>query len=1224
MTRTVRRHRLWKSKGGRGEQQRKTKKFQTRAAYTVKEDLRLGLLNCDGLGTTTWEDVKTAVEKQRLDLVFLLETKRRDDEVNELLELPGYKSIESLRSSENGDKMGGGIAVLCKLKEGLVFKSYDPDISDKQSAFVRKERQWVTVESESRKTAVCGLYLGCQNSGDTHGVWNDLIYNQVQIEIVSLRKQGYRIVLLGDFNGHIGSVLGQGIPGNHSEINTNGWRLLSFLKNADLVHINGAVANPGDWTSKLTKGLWTRQRGGRSTILDYGVVSKEHVDTVVKMEVDDEGKLPCGNSDHNWLLLIVKDNFVKQNRKMVVDEIKEVWNISEESDWKPFTAYIESQIQSIDESTITKHANCLSGALLNGLKSVFGLKKIKAQTKRVALPNGIVQELKIKKELKQKFLKAQKEYSDKCAISVEKMTRPESLISLEEKVKDQNQRVDNLTSVFKKMRRKEAAYKCRGNSIKSRKNFWRYVSGKSKKTSGKSALYDPESGVLKCGVKDLVKITENVIKQMFKGDFKNTSSNSVSEVDNVPTIAETSDHQYSYGGLDEDMWQKAEFDPGPKLKSEDESKTASSDPVGFCDAEITMEEVKIQVKLLVNGKAAGWDMIPNSAIKYAGNSFLKCLTVLYKRMFEKGEAPVSWNDGRLVLVHKKGPVEDINMYRPLCVIVSLSGLYSKILNERLTEVVEKHTLLGEIQNGFRRGRSCSDSQFILATVLWKARALNKDVHCAFIDLASAYPTVNREKLWLTLEKQGFGKMFINAIKALYTNDKTSTIILGERTKSVFLTRGLRQGCSLSPLLFALYVADLGAAITKTQYGFEVQGTIISGLFLADDLILIAQKAEGLKYLLALTQKWCLFKDQVISKKKSKIISPAEDSWDLFSSEGEHIMSLEKVLQYRYLGMEIFQSMFRTGITKQHDTIKKAQNYKNGCMRVSRSGPDTAELALCCWKNVAIPSIKWAVEFIPFTETTIKELEKTQAQMAKWILGLKQGAANICAQETLKLKFIKHHIYLVQLKFYQRILLLPDYRWVHKALMEHFFGGWQSKYLEHIYCIRAEVGLTEMPSVFKTLADTVDKHFLGVANTIIVRLKENVPALCELKSWKDPVNVSENENFQWCMRFKYYNAPIGHREPRVGYIRRKFCPLCGVLAILNELHLFMCPSLKSIRAALCIETFINMCILYNDSEQQAFTKFVEGMSHTGEFLGLEEMINRGKQLSSLVDKFLALW
>ena len=165
---------------------------------------------------------------------------------------------------------------------------------------------------------------------------------------------------------------------------------------------------------------------------------------------------------------------------------------------------------------------------------------------------------------------------------------------------------------------------------------------------------------------------------------------------------------------------------------------------------------------------------------------------------------------------------------------------------------------------------------------------------------------------------------------------------------------------------------------------------------------------------------------------------------------------------------------------------------------------------------------------------------------------------------------------------------------------------------------------KIPSSVKSLSDTLDKHFLGVANKTIIKLKESVPAVNELESWKDKVEVSESENFQWCMRFKYYNAPIGCREPRVGYTRRKFCPLCGVLAPLNELHLFLCPTLKAIRAKLDIETFFNICKLYSDSDQQAFTKFVEGLSKTGDYLGIEEMINRGKQLSNLVDEFLALW
>ena len=127
---------------------------------------------------------------------------------------------------------------------------------------------------------------------------------------------------------------------------------------------------------------------------------------------------------------------------------------------------------------------------------------------------------------------------------------------------------------------------------------------------------------------------------------------------------------------------------------------------------------------------------------------------------------------------------------------------------------------------------------------------------------------------------------------------------------------------MSPLLFALYAADLGAEITRSKHGFEISGTVISGLFLADDLVLVAKKASGLNSLLSLTQKWCLFKDQIISIKKSQVISPADESWDIFGSNGECIMSLKKVLQYKYLGMEMFSSMFKTGITKQQDTLLK--------------------------------------------------------------------------------------------------------------------------------------------------------------------------------------------------------------------------------------------------------------------------------------------------------------
>ena len=181
---------------------RKAKLRESVGVVDVKQSLKIDLLNVDGLTETSLWDVEQTIERKSPDLVILLETKRRREEIPIKVEYDDYEVFERRRSDGVGDKAGGGIMMLARNKNGLVFKEYNPRIVNPDHGFVENERMWMLLDSLKQKTAICGVYMGFQSSDDRHGeFWNDIIYEVLQSEENDLRKAGYRVILKGDFNG---------------------------------------------------------------------------------------------------------------------------------------------------------------------------------------------------------------------------------------------------------------------------------------------------------------------------------------------------------------------------------------------------------------------------------------------------------------------------------------------------------------------------------------------------------------------------------------------------------------------------------------------------------------------------------------------------------------------------------------------------------------------------------------------------------------------------------------------------------------------------------------------------------------------------------------------------------------------------------------------------------------------------------------------------------------
>ena len=139
----------------------------------------------------------------------------------------------------------------------------------------------------------------------------------------------------------------------------------------------------------------------------------------------------------------------------------------------------------------------------------------------------------------------------------------------------------------------------------------------------------------------------------------------------------------------------------PTLPSAGTTPSLENNPSDWLGQDFSVAEVQKIALNLNNGKAFGWDKIPSEFLKNAPLQAFSVMANLFNKIKNTGTLPNGWNCGRITLVHKKGLRSKLGNYRPITVLVSLSSFFSKLLNERLIQVVEAHGLLGEAQNGFR-------------------------------------------------------------------------------------------------------------------------------------------------------------------------------------------------------------------------------------------------------------------------------------------------------------------------------------------------------------------------------------------------------------------------------------------------------------------------------------------------------------------------------------------
>ena len=370
----------------------------------------------------------------------------------------------------------------------------------------------------------------------------------------------------------------------------------------------------------------------------------------------------------------------------------------------------------------------------------------------------------------------------------------------------------------------------------------------------------------------------------------------------ITAVSSTNPDFNSFLSFFNKLWNPPHASPDPTNYLHDLSNTLDETTLQLIPESplITPQEIKSAIKSLHKNSSPGLDGLTASFYSNFPD-LIYFLTQTFNNSYLQSKLSPSQSLALIKLIPKIQNPKHPRDWRPISLLNTDYKILSSIISNRLKPLL--NSIISPEQQCGLPNRQIFNNHLNIKSAIDFTTDFPQPLAIIQIDFYKAFDSISHNFLLQTSEKLGIPPPLLKWIRIFLSNLTAKINLNGYLSDSFLVSRGIRQGCPLSMLLFIIGIEPLTRKILSST---EIQGISLGTSSLkvshyADDLTLFITHPSSFSKLREILNDFSLFSGLSINNDKTTIISNCPALLSSFNSvfpQGKHLLST-KALGIRF-------------------------------------------------------------------------------------------------------------------------------------------------------------------------------------------------------------------------------------------------------------------------------------------------------------------------------------